>query len=95
MSRALRIEQALRAHFQPTLIEVNDDSAHHAGHAGASPAGETHFSVTLVSSAFNGLSRVARSRAVYSVLNPELQEGLHALALTLRTPEELIGLSNG
>jgi BolA protein len=87
-SRATRIEAALRARFAPTIIEVADDSFRHAGHAGAAPGGETHFNILLVSSAFVGLNRVARSRAVYEVLNQELQAGLHALSLVLRTPDE-------
>ena len=78
----------LRHHFAPTVLRVSDDSHHHAGHAGARPEGETHYSVLLVSKAFAGQSRVARSRAVHALLNPEFGDGLHALALTLRTPEE-------
>ncbi|MBX9699000.1 MAG: BolA family transcriptional regulator, partial [Acetobacteraceae bacterium] len=67
---------------------VQDDSHRHAGHAGARPEGETHYSVAVVSPAFAGLSRVARSRAVHERLAAEFGTGLHALALTLRTPEE-------
>jgi stress-induced morphogen len=88
-SRAARLESALRARFHPTVIEIVDDSARHAGHAGAAPGGETHFNVTLVSAAFAGLSRVARSRVVYETLAAELEGGLHALALNLRAPDEL------
>ena len=86
--RATRIDTLLRQHFSPVLLHVQDDSAQHAGHAGAQPGGETHYSVTLVSAAFRGLSRVERSRAVHAVLAAELESGLHALALRLRTPEE-------
>jgi BolA protein len=88
-TRAARIETLLRRHFTPVAIRVEDDSARHAGHAGAQPGGETHFNVTLVSAAFRGQSRVARSRAVHNVLAEELASGLHALALTLRAPEEI------
>jgi stress-induced morphogen len=91
-SRAERIRAALTQAFAPTLLEVRDDSAQHAGHAGAQPGGQTHFSVLLVTAAFDGVSRVARSRTVHSVLQDEFGEpevgGMHALALTLRTPEE-------
>ena len=87
-SRAARLEHALRAAFSPTLLRVADDSARHAGHAGARPGGETHYSVLVVSEAFRGMSRVARSRAVHAALEAEFAGGLHALALTLRTPEE-------
>ena len=74
--------------FAPTLMRVEDDSARHAGHAGAQPGGETHYNVLLVSDAFRGQSRVARSRAVHAVLAAEFAGGMHALSLTLRTPEE-------
>ncbi len=74
--------------FAPALLRVVDDSARHAGHAGAQPGGETHYSVLLVAPAFRGMNRVARSRAVHAALAGEFSAGLHALALTLRTPEE-------
>ena len=92
LSRADRLHAALTRAFAPTVLQVQDDSARHAGHAGAQPGGETHYSVLLVSAAFQGVSRVARSRAVHSALSAEFgpaeQGGMHALALTLRTPEE-------
>jgi stress-induced morphogen len=88
-SRAARLEAALTEAFSPVVLRVQDDSARHAGHAGAQPGGETHYTVVLVSAKFTGLSRVARSRAVHEVLAREFAGGMHALALTLRTPEEL------
>jgi BolA protein len=87
-SRAARLETVLTRAFSPTLLRVQDDSARHAGHAGASEGGETHFNVLLVSPAFQGMNRVARSRAVHVALEAEFAGGLHALSLTLRTPEE-------
>jgi BolA protein len=91
-SRAERLHAALTRAFAPTVLQVQDDSAQHAGHAGAQAGGQTHYSVLLVSSAFQGVNRVARSRAVHSALagefGPAEQGGMHALALTLRTPEE-------
>jgi BolA protein len=86
--RAARIEARLTADFSPLHLAVTDDSARHAGHAGAQPGGQTHYSVLLVSAAFRGQNRVARSRAVHAALADEFAGGLHALALTLRTPEE-------
>jgi BolA protein len=65
-----------------------DDSARHAGHAGAAPGGETHFTLKIISERFSGLSRVARSRAVHETLGEEFQTGLHALSLELRSPGE-------
>jgi BolA protein len=87
-NRAERIEALLRQHFAPTLLAVRDDSHRHAGHAGARPEGETHYAVLMVSAAFAGQNRVARARAVHAVLDAEIAGGLHALALTLRSPEE-------
>jgi BolA protein len=87
-SRAARIESVLTAAFAPARLTVTDDSAQHAGHAGAQPGGETHFSILMVSAAFQGQNRVARSRSVHAALADEFASGLHALALTLRTPEE-------
>ena len=87
-SRAARIEAVLTATFTPQHLAVTDDSARHAGHAGAQPGGQTHYSVLMVSAAFRDQSRVARSRAVHAALADEFAGGLHALALTLRTPEE-------
>ncbi|MGC8470145.1 MAG: BolA family protein [Acetobacteraceae bacterium] len=87
-NRAERIEAALRAAFAPSLLRISDDSARHAGHAGARAEGETHYSVLLVAEAFAGMPRVARSRRVHEVLATEFASGLHALALTLRSPAE-------
>lgn len=87
-SRAERIRATLHSAFPPAEVAVQDDSHRHAGHAGARPEGETHYSVAVVSPAFAGMSRVARSRAVHAALAAEFEGGMHALALTLRTPEE-------
>ncbi len=87
-SRADRLTAVLTATFAPEALRVIDDSAHHAGHMGAAPGGQTHYSVLVVSSAFRGMNRVARSRAVHEALAAEFAGGLHALALRLRTPEE-------
>ncbi len=86
--RTDRIAAILTQNFAPATLRVQDDSARHAGHAGAAPGGETHYSILLVSSAFVGQSRVARSRAVHAALAAEFEDGMHALALTLRTPQE-------
>ena len=86
--RAARLEAVLTQAFSPTLLRVVDDSARHTGHAGAQPGGETHYNVLLVSEAFRGMGRVARSRAVHHALAAEFAGGMHALSLVLRTPEE-------
>ena len=87
-SRAARLETVLTSAFSPTQLRVLDDSARHAGHVGAQPGGETHYNVLLVSEAFRGMNRVARSRAVHTALAAEFTGGMHALSLVLRTPEE-------
>lgn len=81
-----RIEAALTDAFTPVSIAVIDDSHKHAGHAGAAPGGETHYSVEIVADAFAGLSRVQAQRAVMMVLQKEFDTGLHALALKARAP---------
>ena len=88
MTRAERIRETLQAALAPADVEVVDDSARHAGHAGARPGGETHYSVLAVSPKFEGLSRVARHRLVNEALSAEFGGGLHALSLVLRTPGE-------
>lgn len=93
MNRADRITGILTARLAPDLLRVADDSARHAGHAGAAPGGETHFTVLAVAAVFQGQSRVARSRAVHDALGAEFASGLHALSLTLRTPEEHAALA--
>lgn len=87
-TRADRIRHALESAFPPARVEVQDDSHRHAGHAGARPEGETHYSVLVVSPAFAGQSRVARSRAAHAALEAEFGTGLHALSLRLLAPEE-------
>ena len=88
MTRADRLRQILADHLRPTTLEVVDDSARHAGHAGARDGGETHYSVLVVSERFAGMNRVSRSREVHAVLQGEFDTGLHALGLTLKAPGE-------
>jgi len=88
MTRAQRIETRLREALVPARLAIADDSARHAGHAGARPGGETHFTVEIVSDAFAGKARVARHRMVYALLADEIAGGLHALAVVALTPEE-------
>ena len=92
-SRTERIRTLVSAALAPVLLEVQDDSAQHAGHAGAAPGGETHYSVLVVSDRFVGQDRVARHRMVNAALGDEFAQGLHALALTPRTPEEQAALA--
>ena len=92
MSVSTAIRDKLTAAFTPVALEVLDESARHAGHAGATrddgSRGETHFHVRLVSAAFEGLSRVERQRRVYGALKEELAGPVHALSLSALTPGE-------
>lgn len=83
---AAEVEAALREALQPSVIIVHDDSASHAGHPGAAQG--SHFSVSLVSTSFTGLSRVARHRLVYDALRFLMPRGIHALAVQARAPDE-------
>ncbi len=85
---AAAIRRKLERAFAPLELAIEDESALHAGHAGASLQGETHFRVRIVSRVFEGLSRVERQRRVYEALKDELAGHLHALALTTLTPDE-------
>jgi BolA protein len=88
MTRADRIKASLSV-FAPCALTVEDESAKHAGHAGASPSGETHYAVIIVSEQFTGLSRVERQRRINAALAAEFQSGLHALSLKALSPVEV------
>ena len=76
------IAETLRARLSPTSLEVIDESAAHAGHAGANGSGfGTHFRVRIAAPIFEGKSRVARHRVVYDSLQHFIDQGLHALAI--------------
>jgi BolA protein len=83
-----RLRDALQQSFQPQRLEIVDDSARHAGHAHAHPEGESHFTVTIVSAAFAGLSRVERQRRVHAALAEELSGPVHALSVKALAPGE-------
>lgn len=85
-SVADQIQSKLMENFAPTRLVVTDESHKHAGHAGASPEGETHFHVAIESAAFTGVSRVARQRLVYDALKEELAGQVHALSLSAAAP---------
>ena len=86
MSREIRIRNILSQAFSPQELEVVDDSARHAGHAGAAPEGETHYNVRITAAAFAGLSRLDRQRAVNKALASEFDAGLHALSIKADAP---------
>ncbi|MGQ0510245.1 MAG: BolA family protein [Betaproteobacteria bacterium] len=73
----------------PTRLDLEDESARHAGHAGAAPGGSTHWKLTIVSPAFSGRPTVARHRMVYQALGDLMQHPIHALAISARAPAEV------
>jgi BolA protein len=86
MTVAETLEARLAA-FAPSMLEIRDDSALHAGHAGAA-GGAGHFSVTIVSERFLGLSRLARHRAVLDRVADLIPHPVHALAIRALAPDE-------
>lgn len=88
MSVEQSIREKLTGAFEPETLEIVNESHRHAGHAGSPGTGESHFAVTVVSSAFAGKSRLERHRMVNDVLAEELSGNLHALALSALSPEE-------
>ena len=85
---AERLKNKLNAAFSPSRLDLEDESARHAGHAGARPGGESHFKVVIEAAAFEGAPRVQRQRMVYRVLEDELAGPVHALSLTALAPGE-------
>ena len=88
---AAELESTLRerlAALQPLVLELIDDSALHAGHAGARSGGR-HYRLRIVSAAFSGKSTVARHRLIYTTLGELMHSKIHALTIVALTPEEL------
>ncbi|WP_438751978.1 BolA family protein [Pararhizobium sp. O133] len=89
MSLQSRIETKLNAAFSPERLVVINESHLHAGHhPDMNGTGETHMRIRIVSSAFIGMGRVARHRAINDLLKAEFDEGLHALAVEPAVPGE-------
>lgn len=88
-SRGRRIKERLEKELRAVALEIEDISYQHAGHSGVKGSdGETHFNVKVVSEEFEGKSLVKRHRMIYSLLQDELQSGLHALSIVANTPSE-------
>ena len=77
-----RLTQAL----SPTRLELEDQSAHHIGHAGHDSRGESHFALVIESAAFANRSRVARQRLVYAALGDLMNDRIHALTIKALAP---------
>lgn len=82
------IRHKLTAAFEPSRLEIEDDSARHHGHAGSRPGGESHFNVLIEAQAFQGAPKVARQRMVYRALAEELAGPVHALSVKALAPGE-------
>ncbi|WP_041767743.1 BolA family transcriptional regulator [Pseudovibrio sp. FO-BEG1] len=75
----------LEAAFKPQLLEVTDESESHRGHGGWREGGQTHFRIKIISTAFEGMSRVAMHRAVNDCVAEEIAGGIHALAIEAKS----------
>jgi BolA protein len=84
--RVEKIRQVLTAQLAPVSLVIRDDSAKHAGHAGAREGG--HFSVLVVSEQFAGRTRMQRHQLVYAALAQLMRTDIHALSIQARTPQE-------
>lgn len=87
-TRLERLTQRLQA-LEPTRLEVEDDSRHHAGHAGAAD-GRGHFSVLVVSKRFAGLRQLQRHRLVYEAVGDLMVTDIHALSIHALAPGETL-----
>jgi len=81
------IRQKLTETIQPELIELIDNSADHAGHAGTQQGGG-HYNVTIVAEAFNGKTLVQRHQLIYQALGDLMKKEIHALGINALTPSE-------
>jgi BolA family transcriptional regulator, general stress-responsive regulator len=84
--RIEKIRAALTAHLAPVRLVIRDDSAAHAGHAGAREGG--HFSVVVVSEQFAGRTRMQRHQLVYAAVSDLMRTDIHALSIQAMTPQE-------
>lgn len=82
------MREKLNDELKPSKLWVENVSHHHAGHAGSPGTGESHFNVTVVSEAFQGMPKVARFRWVHKLLKAEMEGPVHALSLELKAPGE-------
>jgi BolA protein len=87
-ARTELIRDRLKDALAPEMLEIEDESHLHAGHAGARD-GRGHFRVTVVSPRFDGLSRIARHRLVFAALGDLMQTDIHALTLQAFSPDEV------
>ena len=85
--RVAELRRLLERELSPAALEIIDDSAQHAGHAGAREGG--HFRVAIVASSFRGRSQLERHRLVYAAVASLIGHGVHALSIVARSPDEV------
>jgi BolA protein len=83
---AAEMLRRLNSALSPTTLELTDDSEQHRGHGGYNPAGESHFTLRIESSAFAGKSRVECQRMIHAALGDLMRERVHALSIKARAP---------
>ncbi len=88
MNEIISLMQQRLTSLQPESLDIVDDSAKHAGHAGAASGGG-HYQLTIVSKQFAGKPQVARHRLIYQALGDLMQRQIHALSITAYTPDQL------
>ncbi len=88
--RAANIRATLEEAFKPEILEIEDQSAQHAGHAGVQSHGGGHYAVHIIAACFSGKSRIARHRMVHAALGDAFKDAIHALSIRAEAPEEAI-----
>ena len=78
---ATYLHEKLNNAFEPEVLEILNESHLHAGHHGHDGSGETHLRIIITADAFRDMTRLERHRAVYSIVQPKIDEGLHACAI--------------
>ena len=87
-NRSTMIRERLTRELEPLELEIVDESAKHAGHAGAASGGG-HFIVHIVANAFEGKNLIQRHRMVYDAMDDMMQSEIHALSIQAKTPQEV------
>ena len=94
VERVAQIRSRLQAAFEPTELEIIDDSRRHAGHAGARD-GRGHFNVRITSRQFSGKRTVERHRMIYAALGSMMQTDIHALGVIATSPDDVTASKAG
>ena len=86
---ATEMKRRLTAALKPIRLELEDQSAHHIGHAGHDSRGESHFALLIESASFAGLSRIARQRLIHAALAELMHDRVHALTIKALAPGDV------